>query len=285
VGASNAAAGLFQGFAISVSSSRTAVATQSGARTQITGLVGAGLVLLMLVAVPGLLEDLPQSALAAVVVVAALSLADLAVLRRFAHVRRTALALSLAATLGVIFLGVLEGILVAAILSILLFFRRSWWPPGAVLGYVPALKGWHDVGRYPDAEQQEGVVIYRWEAPLFFANAGIFRQQIRKLVVERRPRWIVLQCEAVTDIDVTAADMLRGLDIELNTQGIHLAFVELRDRLRDRVEAYGLFEELDREHFFAKMKPAMRDIAAHDEAIDDAPHRWREAREQRGPGF
>ena len=86
----------------------------------------------------------------------------------------------------------LQGILIAAILSILLFFRRSSWPPGAVLGYVPELKGWHDVKRYPDAEQRKNVVIYRWEAPLFFANAGIFRQQIHKLVIQREPRWIVL---------------------------------------------------------------------------------------------
>lgn len=283
VGASNVGAGLFQGFAISVSSSRTAVAERSGTKSQVAGLVGAGLVALMLVAVPGLLKDLPQTALAAVVIMAAVSLADVAVLRRFARVRKTALALSLVATVGVVFFGVLEGILIAAILSILLFFRRSWWPQGAVLGYVRELKGWHDVERYPAAEQQEGVVIYRWEAPLFFANAGIFRQQVRKLVVQRRPHWIVLQCEAITDIDVTAADMLKALDHELNAQGIHIAFVELRDRLRDRVEAYGLYEELDRRHIFAKMKPALRDIAAHDPDSGEAPHRWVEALEEREP--
>jgi high affinity sulfate transporter 1 len=279
VGASNAAAGLFQGFAISVSGSRTAVAEQSGAKSQVTGLVGAGLVILMLVAVPGLLKDLPQTALAAIIIMAAVSLADIAVLRRFARVRKTALFLSLVATLGVVFFGVLQGILIAAILSILLFFRRSWWPPGAVLGYVHELKGWHDVERYPEAEQQKGVVIYRWEAPLFFANAGIFRQQIRKLVVESKPQWIVLQCEAITDIDVTAADMLKGLDHELNEHGIHMAFVELRTRLQERVETYGLLTELDREHFFAKVKPALRDIAAHDPDSDDAPHRWVDALE------
>jgi len=277
VGASNAAAGFFQGFAISVSSSRTAVAESSGSKTQVTGLVGAGVLILLLVFLPGLLADLPQAALAAVVIMAAVSLADLGVLRRFARVRKSALALSLIATIGVVFFGVLEGILIAAILSILLFFKRNWWPEGAVLGYVNDLKSWHDVERYPEAEQTEGVVIYRWEAPLFFANAGIFRQQIRKLVRAHKPRWIVLQCEAVTDIDVTAADMIKGLDRELNDQGIHLAFVELRDRLQDRVERYGLFEELDHEHFFAKMKPALRDIAAHDPDSDDVPHRWQDA--------
>jgi high affinity sulfate transporter 1 len=285
VGASNLGAGLFQGFAISVSGSRTAVAEQAGAKSQMTGLVGAGLVIVMLVFIPGLLKDLPQAALAAVVIMAAISLADVAVLRRFARVRKTALVLSLVATAGVVFFGVLEGILIAAILSILLFFRRSWWPEGAVLGYVHDLKSWHSVERYPEAEQTEGVVIYRWEAPLFFANAGIFRQQIRKLVRERKPSWVVLQCEAVTDIDVTAADMLKGLDHELNAQGIHLAFVELRDRLQDRVETYGLLQELDHEHFFAKMKPALRDIAAHDPDSDDVPHRWKDALDDQDPDY
>ena len=279
VGASNAAAGLFQGFAISVSASRTAVAESSRAKTQVTGLVGAGLVIAMLVVAPSLLADLPQTALAAVVIMAAISLMDVPALARFYRVRKTALALSLVATIGVVFFGVLQGILIAAILSILLFFRRSWWPDGAVLGYVHDLKGWHSIERYPGAEETPGVVIYRWEAPLFFANAGIFRQQIRKLVVERQPRWLVLQCEAITDIDVTAADMLKGLDRELNAKGIHVAFVELRTRLQDRVETYGLLGELDREHFFAKIKPALRDIAAHDPDSDDAPHRWVDALE------
>ena len=131
-----------------------------------------------------------------------------------------------------VFFGVLQGILIAAVLSILLFFRRSWWPQGAVLGDVHDLKGWHSIERYPGAEQCRDVVIYRWEAPLFFANAGIFRQQIRGWSCERKPRWVVLQCEAMTDIDVTAADMLKGLDHELNQKGIHMAFVELRTGCR-----------------------------------------------------
>jgi high affinity sulfate transporter 1 len=283
VGASNAAAGFFQGFAISVSSSRTAVAESSGARTQLTGLVGAGILILLLIFLPGLLADLPQAALAAVVIMAAVSLLDIPALVRFSRVRKTALTLSLIATVGVVFFGVLQGILIAAILSILLFFRRSWWPEGAVLGYVDDLKSWHDIERYPGAELTPGVVIYRWEAPLFFANAGIFRQKIRRLVLQYEPRWVVLQCEAMTDIDVTAADMLKGLDHELNQKGIHIAFVEMRDRLQDRVNTYGLLEELDSEHFFAKLKPALRDIAAHDPESDDVPHRWQDALDEQDP--
>lgn len=262
VGTANLAAGLFQGFAISASASRTAVAEQSGAKSQVTGLVGAGVVVLLLLFRPSLLADLPQSALAAVVIAAAFSLVNVSMLRTYLHVRKTSLLLSLVATLGVVLVGVLEGIVLAVVLSVLLFFRRSWWPHGEVLGYVPQLDGWHSTERYPEAEPLPDVVVYRWEAPLFFANSGIFRQQVRGLVRRRKPRWVVLQCEAITDIDVTAADMLERLDRELNAQGVHLAFVELRERLQDLVRRYGLLETLDREHFYPSLATALRDIAA-----------------------
>ena len=174
MGVANIAAGVFQGFAVSTSGSRTAVAEQSGARSQLSNLVGAALVVILLLFANSLLADLPQCALAAVVIVAALSLMDLAILRRYAQVRRSALAVSLVASAGVILLGVLQGIVVAVVLAILLFFRRNWWPHGAVLGRVGEVEGWHDVGAYPAAQQLPGVVVYRWEAPLFFANAGSF---------------------------------------------------------------------------------------------------------------
>jgi MFS superfamily sulfate permease-like transporter len=175
--------------------------------------------------------------------------------------------LSLVATAGVVFVGVLEGILIAVALSILLFFKRSWWPHGEVLGRV-AGEGWHSVSSAPTAEQRPGVLVYRWEAPLFFANASIFRQQIRHLVREQRPGWVVLQCEAITDIDVTASDMLERLDNELNAQGVHLAFVELRGRLQDLVYRYGLFETLDRDHFYNTIREA---LTAIDAAARDSP--------------
>ena len=260
MGAANVAAGLFQGFAVSTSGSRTAVAEQSGAKSQITGVVGAGLVALLLLFLNSLLADLPQAALAAVVIVAAKSLMDVAILRRYYEVRRSALAISLVATLGVILLGVLQGIIVAVALAILLFFRRNWWPHGAVLATSNAAEGWHSIQANPDARQIPGIVVYRWEAPLFFANAGIFRQQIRRLVRERHPKWIVLQCEAITDIDVTAAEMLEQLDKELNTAGIHLAFAELRGRLQDLTLRYGLFNTLDRDHFYPTLETAVAEI-------------------------
>jgi high affinity sulfate transporter 1 len=261
MGAANVAAGLFQGFAVSTSGSRTAVAEQSGAKSQLTGLVGAGLVAVLLLFLSSLLADLPQTALAAVVIVAALSLMDLDVLRRYLQVRKSAFAVSLVATAGVMLLGVLQGIVVAVMLAILLFFRRSWWPHGAILGKTTDEEGWHAVDAHPDAEQIPGVVVYRWEAPLFFANVSSFRENIRKIVRERQPRWIVLQCEAITDVDVTAAEMLQQLDNELNAAGTHMAFAEMRGRLQDLTLRYGLLETLDRDHFYPTLESALEAVA------------------------
>jgi high affinity sulfate transporter 1 len=264
MGAANIAAGLFQGFAVSTSGSRTAVAEQSGAKSQLTGVVGAALVVVLLLFLNSLLADLPQTALAAVVIVAALSLMDLEILRRYLRVRKSAFAVSLVATAGVILLGVLQGIVVAVVLAILLFFRRNWWPHGAILGRVSEDEGWHDISTHPDSEQLPGIVVYRWEAPLFFANAGAFREQIRKIARERRPRWVVLQCEAITDVDVTAAEMLEQLDNELNAAGTHLAFAEMRRRLQELTLRYGLLETLDRDHFYPTLDAALEQIQAHE---------------------
>jgi MFS superfamily sulfate permease-like transporter len=135
------------------------------------------------------------------------------------------------------------------------------------LGRLEGDDGWHDVDAHPDAKQIPGVVVYRWEAPLFFANAGAFRLQIRKLVRDREPRWVVLQCEAVTDVDVTAAEMLEQLDNELNAAGIHLAFAELRSRLQDLTLRYGLLETLDREHFYPTLEAALEEIQASESLL------------------
>jgi MFS superfamily sulfate permease-like transporter len=264
MGAANVAAGFFQGFAVSTSGSRTAVAEQSGAKSQLTGVIGAGLVAVLILFLNSLLSDLPQSALAGVVIAAALSLTNIGALRKYAEVRPSSLLLSLVATLGVVAFGVLEGIVIAIFLAVLLFFRRNWWPHGAVLGEVEDLDGWHSVEIHEGAREVEGIVVYRWEAPLFFANAGAFRRQIRHLARERHPRWIVVQCEAVTDVDVTAAAMLKQLDEELNAQGVHMAFVELRTRLQLLVHRYGLFATLDRDHFYPSIDTALAAIPQED---------------------
>ncbi len=257
IGAANVVASLFQGFAVSTSGSRTAVAEQSGARTQVSNLVGAGLVAVLLIFLNSLLADLPQATLAAVVIAAALSLVNIRTLRRYYRVRKSAVLISLVATAGVVLLGILEGIVVAIGLAMLLVFRRSWWPHGHALGRIEGMEGWHSRDRHPEAQGNPGVVVYRWEAPLFFANAGLLRREVRRLVRAEAPSWVVLQCEAITDVDVTAAAMLEQLDAELNGQGIHMAFAEMRTRLQDLVQRYGLFETLDRDRFYPTLDSAL----------------------------
>jgi high affinity sulfate transporter 1 len=251
IGAANIAAGFFQGFPVSTSGSRTAVAEQAGAKSQVTGLVGALAITLMLLVAPGLLRNLPQPTLAAVVIVASLSLADIPGTVRLWRQRRTEFTLSMAAFAGVALLGVLPGIAIAVALSIGNVFRRVWWPYQTVLGRVPGVPGYHDVRSYPDAEQLPGCVLFRFDAPLFFANARTFRQQIRRLArSEPRPEWIVVAAEPITDVDTTAADMLEDLDEALNAKGISLVFAEMKDPVREKIERYELTRTIDPTHFF-----------------------------------
>jgi len=268
IGAANIAAGFFQGFPVSTSGSRTAVAEQSGARTQLTGLVGAVLIVLMLVLVPGLLKNLPNPTLAAVVIAASLSLADVPGTVRLWRQRRVEFLLSITALLGVALLGVLEGIAVAVALSILNVFRRAWWPYQTTVGRVPGLEGLHDRNLHPEAEELSGALIFRFDAPLFFANARTFRDQIRHFAAaEPHPKWIVIVAEPITDIDTTAADMLIDLDEELNAAGTSLVFAELKDPVRAKLERYDLIGPLNPDHFFATLDGAIaafrRQTGAH----------------------
>jgi high affinity sulfate transporter 1 len=258
IGAANLAAGLFQGFPVSTSGSRTAVAERAGAKTQVTGLVGAVAIVLILLLFPGVLRDLPQPILAAVVIAASLSLADLRGTVRLYRMRRAEFLLSLAAFLGVVLLGVLPGIALAIALSIGNVFRRAWWPYQTVLGRVPGLPGFHDVRSYPDAEVPPGCVIFRFDAPLFFANARTFRQQVRRLAgSEPRPSWIIIASEPITDVDTTAADVLRDLDEDLNARGTNLVFAEMKDPVRRKIERYELTRTIDPRHFFPTVRAAV----------------------------
>src|SRR5207248_6145854 len=249
IGTANVAAGFFQGFPVSTSGSRTAVAEQAGAKTQLTGVVGAAAIVVMLLVVPGLLKNLPQPTLAAVVIAASLALADIPATVRLWRQRRAEFLLTIAAFLGVALLGVLPGIAIAVGLSILNVFRRSWWPYDTVLGRVEGLAGYHDIHSYPDASQLPGLVIYRFDAPLFFANAKTFRDEVRRFAAaDPAPRWIVIAAEPVTDVDTTAADMLEELDEALNGRGISLVFAELKDPVRRKIERYGLTRTINPGH-------------------------------------
>jgi high affinity sulfate transporter 1 len=258
IGVANLAAGLFQGFPVSTSGSRTAVAERSGAKTQLTGVVGAALIILMIVLVPGLFRNLPNPALAAVVITAALSLADIPATVRLWRQRKVEFALSIAAFLGVALLGVLPGIAIAVGLSILNVFGRAWWPYDTELGRVQGLEGYHDVHTHPDAQHLPGLVIYRFDGPLFFANAKTFRDEVRRLAkADPPPRWIMIAAEPMTDVDTTASDVLEDLDEELNAQGISLVFAELKDPVRAKIERYGLTRTIDPRHFFPTIEAAV----------------------------
>ena len=257
IGAANVAAGFFQGFPVSTSGSRTAVAVQAGAKTQVAGLVGAGAIVLMLVAVPGLLKDLPQPALAAVVISASLSLADVKGIKRLWKQRKTEAWLAITAFLAVTFLGVLPGIVIAIVLSILNVFRRIWWPYQAVLGDPDHLTGFHDISSHPDATTIPGLVLFRFDAPLIFANARTFRERVLQLAEEPDVRWLMIAAEPITDIDTTAADMLEDLDERLNARGISLVFAEMKDLVRQKITRYELNRTINPAHFYPTIEDAV----------------------------
>jgi high affinity sulfate transporter 1 len=258
IGVANLGAGLFQGFPVSTSGSRTAVAERSGAKTQFTGVTGAALIILMIVLLPGLFRNLPQPALAAVVITASLSLADIQGTVRLWRQRKEEFALSIAAFLGVALLGVLAGIAIAVALSILSVFRRAWWPYDTELGRVAGIEGYHDVRSYPNAGHLPGLVIYRFDGPLFFANAKNFRDEVRRMAkADPPPRWILVAAEPVTDVDTTASDVLEDLDEELNDRGISLVFAELKDPVRRKIERYGLTRTIDPRHFYPTVEAAV----------------------------
>jgi high affinity sulfate transporter 1 len=258
IGAANIAAGAFQGFPVSTSGSRTAVADQAGSRSQVTGIVGAVVIAVVLLFANSLMQYVPQPTLGAVVIAAAVSLTDVAGVRRLWLQRRTEFLLSVVALLGVALLGVLPGILVAVGLSILNVFRRTWWPHQAELGRVEGIAGMHDTESYPDAARLPGLVVYRFDAPLIFANARSFGETVREMA-ERDPtlRWIVIAAEPITDVDTTAADMLEELDTWLNARDVSLVFAEMKDPVRTKIERYGLTRTIAPEHFLPTVDEAV----------------------------
>ena len=244
LGAANLAAGLFQGFPISSSSSRTPVAEAAGAKTQLTGVVGAVAVALLLLLAPNLLENLPNSALAAVVIAAAIGLFEFDDLRRIFRIQRWEFWLSIVCFVGVAVFGVIPGIGLAIVIAVIEFLWDGWRPHYAVLGRVDGIRGYHDIKRYPDARLIPGLVLFRWDAPLFFANAELFHQRVLEAVA-RSPtpvRRIIVAAEPVTSIDVTSADMLAELEQALRASGIELRFAEMKDPVKDKLKRFELLE-------------------------------------------
>ena len=261
LGAANLAAGLFQGFPISSSSSRTPVAEAAGARSQLTGIVGAITVALLLLLAPNLLQNLPNAALAAVVIASAIGLFEFADLKRIYRIQQWEFWLSILCFVGVAVFGAIPGIGIAVVMAIIEFLWDGWRPHSAVLGSASGVEGYHDIKRYPDARLVPGLVLFRWDAPLFFANAELFKERVCEAVAASptRVNWVVVAAEPVTSVDVTASDSLAELIDDLQANGITFRFAELKDPVKDKLKRFGLFTDLGKAAFYPTIGAAVRD--------------------------
>ena len=252
LGAANLAVGLFQGFPISSSSSRTPVAEAAGARTQLACVIGALSVMALLLFAPGLLQHLPNSALAAVVISAAIGLIEIKDLLRIHRIQAWEFWLSIACTLGVILFGAIEGILIAIVIAVIEFLWDGWRPYSAVLGRVDGLRGYHDLSRYPQARQVPGLVLFRWDSPLFFANAEWFHTHTLKAIADAptATTWLVVVAEPITSVDVTSADMLAELTDQLHAAKIRFCFAGMKDPVKDKLKRFGIYDRFGDDAFF-----------------------------------
>jgi len=259
LGAANLATDFFQGFPISSSASRTPVAEAAGARTQLTSVVGALAIAFLLLAAPNLLQHLPNAALASVVIAAAIGLIEVTDLKRIYRIQPWEFWLSIVCFIGVAVLGVIPGIGLAIAIAIAEFLWDGWRPHSAVLGCAQGVKGYHDITRYPDARQVPGLVLFRWDAPLFFANAEFFKERVLDAVAKSPTsvRWLVVAAEPVTSVDVTAGDTVAELDEMLDGQGIKLCFAELKDPVKDKLKRFGLYARLGEKDFFPTVGAAV----------------------------
>jgi high affinity sulfate transporter 1 len=258
LGAANLAAGFFQGFPISSSSSRTPVAEAAGAKTQVTGIIGALGVAGLLVAAPDLLRHLPTPALAAVVIASAIGLIEVADLRRIYRIQRWEFWLSIVCFVGVAVLGPIPGIGLAIVIAVIEFLWDGWRPHSAVLGRADGVKGYHDITRYPNARLIPGLVLFRWDAPLFFANAEFFQDRVlQAAAASPTVRRVVIAAEPVTSVDVTSADALAELDDKLDAAGIEMCFAELKDPVKDKLKRFGLYERFGEKFFFPTIGEAV----------------------------
>lgn len=259
LGAANIGGAFTSGFPVSASASRTPVAEAAGGKTQMTGVVAAVAIIALLLVAPGITSNLPQATLGAVVIVAATSLVDLAGTLRLIRLRPTEAGLSIISFAGVAFVGVIAGIFAAVVIALAAFFWRAWRPHSAILGRVEEMKGYHDITRYPDARRLDGLVLFRWDAPLFFANAEAFREAVERAVdtAPTATRWVVVAAEPITDIDTTAADILDELLGDLRRSGIELRFAEMKDPVKDWLSRYGLLQKIGDDSFYPTVGTAV----------------------------
>ncbi len=259
LGVCNLGAGLSHGLPVSCSGSRTAVGDLVGSRTQLYSVVALGILLAVTLTAHGVLAMFPTAALGALVIFAALRLIDVAEYRRLARFRRSELVLALLTAVGVLGLGVLYGVLAAVGLSILDLLRRVGRPHDSVLGFVPGVAGMHDIEDYPEARLESGLLVYRYDAPLFFANAEDFRTRALAAVDENPDpvQWFVLNAEANVDVDLTALDAVEQLRQELNRRGIVFAMARVKWHLREALQAAGLLDKIGEDHIFMTLPTAV----------------------------
>ncbi len=264
LGAANLAAGAVRGFPVSSSGSRTAIGAAAGSRTQLHSVATTITVLLAVTLAGPVLAVVPAAALGAVVVYAATRLVDVADVRRLARFRRTELWLSLATFLGVVLLGPLTGVLVAVGLSVLDLLHRVARPHDGVLAFVPGVAGMHDVADYPVAQPVTGLVVYRYDSPLFFANAQDFvRRALRAVDTSPTPvEWLVLNAEANVTIDITALDALNDLHHELQRRDIVLGLARVKQELRIDLVRDGFVERIGADRVFMTLPTAVEAYAA-----------------------
>src|SRR6201999_2939847 len=224
-----------------------------------TSVVGALAIGFLLLAAPNLLQYLPSAALAAVVIASAIGLFEITDLKRIYRIQRWEFWLSIVCFVGVAAIGVIPGIGLAIAIAIIEFLWDGWRPHSAVLGRAHGVKGYHDITRYPDARQIPGLVLFRWDAPLFFANAEFFKERVLDAVTKSPApvRWLVVAAEPVTSVDVTAGDTLAELDKALHAQGIELCFAELKDPVKDKLKKFGLLAQLGETSFFPTIGAAV----------------------------
>ena len=259
LGMANLATAFFQGFPISSSSSRTPVAEAAGARTQLTGVVGALAIASLLLFAPTLLQDLPNTALAAIVIASAIGLFEISDLRRIHRIQPWEFWLSMTCFAGVAVFGAIPGIVIAIVIAVIAFLWDAWRPHSAVLGQVDQLKGYHDIARYPGARLIPGLVLFRWDAPLFFANAEFFHDRVLAAIASSPTpvRWLVVTAEPVNSVDVTSADALCELDETLRAAGIQLCFAEMKDGVKEKLKRLGVMACLGDRPLFATIDEAV----------------------------
>lgn len=259
LGVCNVGAGFIHGFPVSSSVSRTALGSLVGGRTQLYSLVALGCLLIVMFTARDLLTKFPTAALGALVVYAALRLIDIGEYRRLARFRRSELILAILTTVAVLGFGVLGGVLAAAALSILDLLRRVARPHDSVLGFVPGVAGMHDLHDYADAHPEPGLLMYRYDAPLFFANAEDFRARAMTAVDENAEpvRWFVLNAEANVDVDLTALDAMDQLRQDLTRRGIVFAMARVKLPLHKALDAAGLLDKIGEDHIYATLPTAV----------------------------